>query len=484
VRGTNLIGGQWIEPAEGACLCVHDAATGEIITRVPAIGSAGAKAAVDAAVHALPAWAETRLADRADLLRRCAHRLREQRTRLADIITAEGGKPLAESLGEVDYSADYFDSAADETLRLTTQALPNRRHDLAQSARPEPIGVVAAVTPWNFPLAMLARKTAPALAAGCTQVAKPAEETPLSAIALAEILVEVGLPKGVINVITGAPEAVVNAWLEDGRVRKLSFTGSTEVGRLLMRGAASNVVRLSLELGGHAPFLVFADADIGVSIDAAILGKFRVAGQTCICPNRFIVHASVADEFAQRLTVAAQALPVGVGRTPGVRIGPLISDEAVARVQAQVDDAVAHGGRVLTGGRTVHVPHCVDRFFAPTVIAGATPSMRCFQEETFGPLAPIASAEDDEAMIRLANATPFGLAGYAFSADASRVAWAAKRLQCGIVGCNTTAVSDAYAPFGGRGWSGFGREGGRWGVDEYIAWKYVCEARSDRTTPR
>ncbi|MBM3410000.1 MAG: aldehyde dehydrogenase family protein, partial [Betaproteobacteria bacterium] len=239
VRGTNLIGGQWIEPADGACLCVHDAATGEIITRVPAVGSAGAKAAVEAAVHALPSWAETRLADRADLLRRCARRLREQRTRLADIITAECGKPLAESLGEVDYSADYFDSAADEALRLTTQALPNRRHDRAQWVQPEPIGVVAAVTPWNFPLAMLARKAAPALAAGCTQVAKPAEETPLSAIALAEILMEVGLPKGVINVITGAPEAIVNAWLEDGRVRKLSFTGSTEVGRLLMRGAAS-----------------------------------------------------------------------------------------------------------------------------------------------------------------------------------------------------------------------------------------------------
>lgn len=484
MRCANLIGGHWIEPAGGASLHVRDAATGQVIAQVPAMASDGAKAAVDAAAAALPKWAETSLCDRADLLRRCAQRLRTQRDRLADIITAEGGKPLAESLGEVDYSADYFDSAGDEALRLTTEALPPRRQGRVQSAVPEPIGVVAAVTPWNFPLAMLARKTAPALAAGCTQIAKPAEETPLSALALAEILVEEGLPRGVVNVITGEPGPIVNAWLQDGRVRKLSFTGSTEVGRLLMHGAAAQVVRLSLELGGHAPFLVFADADTAAAVDAAILGKFRVAGQTCICPNRFIVHASVAEDFTARMTRAAAALPVGMGRTPGVRVGPLISDHAVARVHAQVKDAIDRGGRVLTGGSTVKVPHCVDRFFAPTVIAGATPSMRCFHEETFGPVAPIATAEDDDAMIRLANATPFGLAGYAFSADPDRVAWTAKRLQCGIVGCNTTAVSDAYAPFGGRGWSGFGREGGRWGIDEYISWKYICEARSDGLASR
>lgn len=484
MRCANLIGGRWIEPSSGAALAVCDAATGQVIAHVPAVASDEARAAVDAASRALPTWADTALEDRADLLRRCAKRLRAQRDALADTITAEGGKPLAESLSEVDYSADYFDSAAEETPRLTAEVLPERRQGRVQTAIPEPIGVVAAVTPWNFPLAMLARKIAPALAAGCTQVAKPAEETPLSALALAEILMEVGLPNGVINIITGAPEPIVNAWLEDGRVRKLSFTGSTDTGRLLMRGAAAQVVRLSLELGGHAPFLVFADADLAAAVDAAILGKFRVAGQTCICPNRFIVHASVADEFAARMTVAAAALPVGTGRTPGVRVGPLISDEAVARVQAQVKDAVDHGGRVLTGGTTVSVPQCLNRFFAPTVIAGATPSMRCFHEETFGPLAPIANADDDDAIIRLANATPFGLAGYAFSADPHRLAWATKRLQCGIVGCNTTAVSDAYAPFGGRGWSGFGREGGRWGVDEYISWKYICEARSDRITPR
>lgn len=473
-----------MEPCGGASLPVRDAATGEVIAHVPAATADQARAAVDAASAALPKWAGTPVAVRAELLRRCASRSRAQRERLADIITAEVGKPLAESLSEVDYSADYFDSAADECGRLHTEVLPPRRSGRVQSAEPQPIGVVAAVTPWNFPLAMLARKTAPALAAGCTQVAKPAEETPLSALALAEILVVEGLPDGALNVITGAPEPIVHAWLADGRVRKVSFTGSTEVGRLLMRGAATQLVRLSLELGGHAPFLVFADADISGAVDAAILGKFRVAGQTCICPNRFIVHASVVQDFGERLATAAAALPIGLGRTPGVRVGPLISDEAVARVSAHVKDAVDRGGRVLTGGATVRVPHCVDRFFAPTVIAGATPSMRCFNEETFGPLAPIASVESDDAMIRMANATPYGLAGYAFSSDPDRVAWAAKHLQCGIVGCNTTAVSDAYAPFGGRGWSGFGREGGRWGVDEYLAWKYVCEARSEPLTSR
>jgi succinate-semialdehyde dehydrogenase/glutarate-semialdehyde dehydrogenase len=484
VRCANLIDGRWIEPNGGPALPVRDAATGQVIASVPAVGRDGAKAAVDAAAAAFPCWAATSATKRADLLRRCAARLRSQRERLADIITAEGGKPLAESAGEVDYSADYFDSAGEEALLLSTEALPPRRQGRVQSAVPEPIGVVAAVTPWNFPLAMLARKTAPALAAGCTQVAKPAEETPLSALALAEILVEEGLPSGVVNVITGEPAPIVNAWLADGRVRKLSFTGSTEVGRLLMQGAAEQVVRLSLELGGHAPFLVFGDADISAAVDAAILGKFRVAGQTCICPNRFIVHSSVAEEFSARLTGAAARLLVGMGRTPGVRIGPLISDDAVARVRAQVKDATDRGARIMTGGSTVPIPHCVDRFFAPTVIAGATPSMRCFQEETFGPIAPIAAASDEESMIRLANATPFGLAGYAFSADQDRVAWAAKSLQCGIVGCNTTAVSDAYAPFGGRGWSGFGREGGRWGIDEYISWKYICEARSDGLASR
>lgn len=473
-----------MEPRGGASLPVRDAATGEVIAHVPAVTADEARSAVDAASAALPNWAGTSLAARADLLRRCANRTRAEREALADIITAEVGKPLAESLSEVDYSADYFDSAADECGRLTTETLPPRRQGRVQCAEPQPIGVVAAVTPWNFPLAMLARKTAPALAAGCTQIAKPAEETPLSALALAEILVEEGLPAGALNVITGAPEPIVHAWLEDGRVRKVSFTGSTEVGRLLMRGAATNIVRLSLELGGHAPFLVFADADISAAVDAAILGKFRVAGQTCICPNRFIVHASVVHDFSERLTKAAAALPIGMGRTPGVRVGPLISDEAVARVSAQVKDAVDRGGRVLTGGATVRVPNCVDRFFAPTVLVGATPSMLCFEEETFGPLAPIASVESDEAMIRMANATPYGLAGYAFSADPDRVAWAAKHLQCGIVGCNTTAVSDAYAPFGGRGWSGFGREGGRWGVDEYLSWKYICEARSEPLTSR
>lgn len=457
-------------------MAVRDAATGVELGRVPCSGGQEALEAVDAASSALGDWSARSTTDRATVLGSIAHALRARKDEFAAIITAENGKPLDESHGEIDYSADYFLSAAQEAIRLAEESIPSRNPARSLAAIPEPIGVVAAITPWNFPLAMLARKTAPALAVGCTQVVKPAEQTPLTAILFAEVLMDAGLPSGAFNLVTGDASAISRAWLSDGRVRKLSFTGSTRVGRLLMHAAADQIVRLSLELGGHAPFIVFRDADIPAAVAAAIAGKFRVAGQTCVCPNRFLVAAEVYEQFVTRFVAAARALPIGKGCEPTTRIGPLISDTAVARVRAQVDDALAKGAKLLAGGATVPVTGCLDRFFAPTVLADASPEMLCFQEETFGPLAPIAKFGDEAEAIRIANATPYGLAAYAFSSDAARLDRVSRQLHCGIVGANTGVISDAFAPFGGCGWSGFGREGGRWGLYEYLSWKYVCTA--------
>lgn len=472
----NLIGDHWAGAKSGRVIEVHDPATGDSLGSVPWSDASDAIAAIDAAHRALDPWARVPARQRGELLATIANALREQGARLAAIITSENGKPLVEAKGEVDYSADYFQSASDEAMLLADETVHSRRADRRLIARPEPMGVVAAITPWNFPLAMLARKTAPALAVGCTQVVKPSELTPFSAIAFGELLRETGVPAGVINILTGDAAAIGGAFLKDGRVRKLSFTGSTNVGKILMQQASDQVVRLSLELGGQAPFIVFDDADIAKAVAGAMAGKFRVAGQTCVCPNRFIVHRSIADEFAQRLADAARQLRPGRGTDPQATVGPLISEAGVAKVRRQVNDAVALGGRILLGGETVAVPGCLDRFFAPTVIVDATPQMECFREETFGPLAPIATFETQDEALMIANATPFGLAGYAFSEDPARMERAASQLQCGIVGINTGVISDAYAPFGGRGWSGFGREGGRWGLEEYISWKYICQA--------
>lgn len=471
-----FIGGQWCGAKSGKSLPVHDPATGVEVGRIPMGDGSDATVAIDAAAAALDGWSATPPARRAEVLANAAVKLRAEVDRLAAIITSENGKPLAEARGEVEYSADYFQSAADEARRLDSVAVHSRRSDRRLLARPEPMGVVGAITPWNFPLAMLARKTAPALAVGCTQVVKPSELTPMSALALGGILCEVGVPEGVVNIVTGEAAAIGGALLADGRVRKLSFTGSTRVGRELMRGAADQVVRLSLELGGHAPFIVFAGSNVDDAVAGAMAGKFRVAGQTCVCPNRFIVHESMAAEFAGKLATAAGRLAVGRGSTPGVGVGPLISDAAVAKVRRQVRNAVSLGGRLLCGGETVKVDGCLDRFFAPTVVEGATASMECFNEETFGPVAPVASFKSDTEAIAMANATPYGLAGYAYCGNPAQGEWAAQAMNVGIVGINTGVISDAYAPFGGRGWSGFGREGGRWGLEEYISWKYICSA--------
>ncbi len=476
MQDKNLIGGQWRPAHSGETFAVRDAATGEELARVPQSGALEACDAIEAADHALPQWSGLTASNRATFLTTIAQAMRERKQDFANIMTAESGKPLDEAQGEVDYAADYFLSAADEANRLQSETIHSRRADRSLMAIPEPIGIVAAITPWNFPLAMLARKTAPALAVGCTQVVKPAESTPLTAFAFAQLLVDVGIPNGVVNVITGNPATIGQAWLGDGRVRKLSFTGSTAVGRLLMKSAADQVVRLSLELGGHAPFVVFGDADVPAAVAAAVSGKFRVAGQTCVCPNRFIVANEIYDQFVAQFASLAGGLRVGRGRDAGVRIGPLIDDRAIERIRNQVKDAVAKGAKIVTGGATVPVEGCLDRFFAPTVLENATSEMLCFREETFGPLAPIARFKTESQAIEMANATPYGLAGYIFARNPNLLERVSRQLNCGIIGVNTGVISDAYAPFGGRGWSGFGREGGRWGIEEYISWKYVCAA--------
>ncbi len=472
----NLVGGEWVHARCGGTSGVCDPATGIEFARVPCGGTNDALSALNAAHGALDLWRSQSVQVRSALLVRVADSLRQRSHELAQIITSENGKPIEEALGEVHYSADFFTSAAHEALRLASETIASNQPLRIRQALPEPVGVVAAMTPWNFPLAMLARKCAPALAAGCTLVAKPSDLTPLSALALGETLVQCGLPHGVVNIITGTPGVIAETWLRDGRVRALSFTGSTAVGRRLIELSAQQLVRLSLELGGHAPLIVLEDAEIESAVEGAVAGKFRATGQTCISPNRFFVADRVYDEFVERFARASSELPVGRGVTPGVRIGPLISDAAVHKVRLHVDDARARGGRILTGGSTVPVSGCLDRFFAPTVIADATCEMLCCREETFGPVAPIVRVHDEMEAVTQANASPFGLAGYVFSADPMRIERMARQLNCGIVGVNTTVVSDASAPFGGRGWSGYGREGGRWGVEEFISWKYTCTA--------
>jgi succinate-semialdehyde dehydrogenase/glutarate-semialdehyde dehydrogenase len=337
------------------------------------------------------------------------------------------------------------------------------------------------VTPWNFPLAMLARKAAPALAAGCAMIAKPAEETPLAAIAFERTLQACGLPDGVMRVVIGDPGTIVSTWLADPRVRKLTFTGSTETGRLLLHQAADQIVRCSMELGGHAAFIVLEGADVDAAVAGAVAAKFRNAGQTCICPNRFLVHQSLAGAFTAQLALAAADLMVGPGTDPATRVGPLINDQAVRKVRNHVADALQRGARLVVGGDTRRLPNRPDRFFEPTVLADCHPEMLCFQEETFGPVAPVMAVSSADDAIRIANASPWGLAGYVFgpTAEAERVA---RQLTCGVVGVNEPAPSNAYAPFGGVKWSGYGREGGRWGIGEYLTTKYLA-VREQAGTP-
>ena len=452
---------------------VRDPASDETIASLPMASASDATAAVRVASDALASWRERRPDERAAVLAGAAEAMERDLEALARTVTLECGKPLSEARGEVRYAADYLRSAAEQAHGLLDETFDARRAGVRAVAVREPIGVCAAVTPWNFPIAMLARKVAPALAAGCTMVAKPAEETPLSAIALERILKACGAPEGVLQVLVGDPGTIVSTWLGDPRVRKLTFTGSTEVGRLLLRQAADQIVRCSMELGGHAAFIVLEGADLEAAVAGAITAKFRNAGQTCICPNRFLVHDSLASEFAARLALAASTLVVGPGLEAASQVGPLINDAGVEKVRRHVAEAMAAGARLVCGGATRPLPNRPDRFFEPTVLADCHADMLCFREETFGPLAPIAAVRSADEAVHIANASPWGLAGYVFG-PAPLAESVARRLACGVVGVNEAAPSNAYAPFGGVKWSGFGREGGRWGIDEYLTVKYLA----------
>jgi succinate-semialdehyde dehydrogenase/glutarate-semialdehyde dehydrogenase len=471
LRAQSFIDGAWVNAESGARLVVKNPATGDIIGRVPDMGAIETRRAIVAAAAALPVWRDTPVVARAQILRRIGQLMLAEQERLARIMTLEQGKPLAESRVEIAYGASYFDWFADESRRIYGDIIPgpqDRRLFVIQ----QPIGVVGAITPWNFPNAMLARKMAAALAAGCTMVAKPAELTPFSALELADLAMRAGVPAGVFNVVTTNDPAAVGAELtRNPQVRKITFTGSTVVGRLLLRQASEHIQKCSMELGGNAPLIVFADADLDRAVAGAMTAKFRNAGQVCIAANRFLVHASIADAFAAKFATAVAALKVGNGLEDGVAIGPLISMDSVEKVERHIADAVGRGAKILTGGSR----HALGgSFFQPTVLANVSPESLIFQEETFGPVAPMMSFQTEEDALRLANATPFGLASYVYSRDVARIFRVAEKLETGMVGVNETAISSSVAPFGGVKYSGLGREGSRYGVEEYLEKKYIC----------
>ncbi len=469
----NLIDGKWIQANKGATLKVFNPANDELIAEVPSVGHEETKAAVDAAWRAKTPWSSKTANERGALISALAGLMRRDTDRLARLMTLEQGKPLTESRGEINYAISFLDWAAEEGKRLYGDIIPASAPDKRILVLRQPVGVAAIITPWNFPSAMITRKLGPALAAGCTVVIKPSEETPLSALAIAELACEAGIPSGVVNVITGDPAEIGEVFFDDDRVRKLSFTGSTDVGRHLMTKASKNLLRLSLELGGHAPFIVFDDADLDRTVDAAIACKFRNAGQTCICANRFYVQAGIHDEFNVRFAEKIRALKVGQGSQDGVDIGPLINDAAIRKVEAQIEDARSHGAKLLVGGDRQRLDGMADRFFQPTLLEGMTTDMLISHEETFGPVAPVARFSDEDEVIELANDTEYGLAAYFFTRDASRLMRVAEALEYGIVGANDPGPSTAQAPFGGVKHSGFGREGGRYVMDEYTEIKYV-----------
>jgi succinate-semialdehyde dehydrogenase/glutarate-semialdehyde dehydrogenase len=470
------VDGAWRAAGDDARFSVANPADGVVIGQVASATRADASAAIDAAARALPAWRARTAKERAGILRTWYGLIMAAQEDLARLMTAEQGKPLAESRGEVAYGASFIEWFAEEGKRVYGDVIPTVAADRRLIVLKEPIGVAAAITPWNFPNAMITRKVAPALAAGCTVVVKPAEQTPLSALALAELAHRAGVPPGVFNVLPadGARSIEVGRVLcESPVVRKLSFTGSTEVGRILMQQCAPTLKKLSLELGGNAPFIVFDDADLDAAVDGAIASKYRNTGQTCVCTNRFYAQAGIYDAFVTRLAERAQTLKVGSGFEAGVQQGPLIDAAALAKVQAHVEDARARGARVLTGG----APHALGgTFFQPTVLADVTADMKLAREETFGPVAPVFRFSSDDDAVAAANATEYGLAAYFYARDVSRVLRIAERLEYGMVGINTGILSNEVAPFGGVKQSGFGREGSKYGIDEYLVMKYLCLA--------
>jgi succinate-semialdehyde dehydrogenase/glutarate-semialdehyde dehydrogenase len=472
IRDRAMIGGTWVSASDEAKFPVSDPATGKHLAQVADCGAEDAERAIEAARSALPGWRSRPAKKRANLLRCWFDLIVSHGEDLARLMTAEQGKPLAEARGEVAYGASFVEWFAEEAKRIAGETLASTWADKRQWVSREPIGVCAAITPWNFPIAMITRKVGPALAAGCTMVVKPAEQTPLCALALAELAIRAGIPPGVLNIVTAGPGRSVEvgmALCASSTVRKLSFTGSTPVGRILMQQCAPTIKKLSLELGGLAPFIVFEDADIDAAVEGALVSKYRNAGQTCVCTNRFYVHRSVYDEFVAKLSIRSTALKVGNGFDEGVQIGPLIDASAVDKVDEHVRDALAHGGRVLCGGRTLE-----GLLYAPTVIADASAAMLIAREETFGPLAAVIPFDTEQEVVAAANATEFGLASYFYSRDLSRAIRVSEALEYGMVGINTGLISNEVAPFGGVKQSGLGREGSRHGIDEYLEMKYVC----------
>jgi len=473
LRHEAYIDGEWRHADDHATLEVRDPSNGESLGEVPRMGAAETRRAIEAANAAWPVWRATTAKERAAIMRRWYDLMMEHADDLALILTTEQGKPLAEAKGEIGYAASFIEWFAEEGKRVAGDTLATPAADKRIVVTKEPIGVCAAITPWNFPAAMITRKVGPALAAGCPIVVKPAEATPFTALALAVLAERAGVPKGVLSIVTGDPKAIGGEMTSNPIVRKLSFTGSTAIGRLLMAQSAPTVKKVTLELGGNAPFIVFEDADLDAAVQGAIASKYRNSGQTCVCTNRFYVHERVYDAFARKMADAVAGLKVGRGTESGVALGPLINEAAVRKVESHIGDALAKGASVAAGGKRHALGH---GFFEPTVLTGVTPDMLIAKEETFGPLAPLFRFSTDEEVVRLANDTEFGLAAYFYSRDIGRVWRVAEALEYGMVGINTGLISNEVAPFGGVKQSGLGREGSHYGIDDYLVIKYLCIA--------
>jgi succinate-semialdehyde dehydrogenase / glutarate-semialdehyde dehydrogenase len=470
-RQACYIDGAWADSPAHGVIDVDNPATGEVIGTVPRLGQAETRHAIDAAARAFPRWSTRTAKERAAVMRRWFDLMMANQDDLARLMTTEQGKPLVESRGEVAYAASFLEWFGEEAKRVYGDTIPGHQPDKRIVVIKQPIGVVACITPWNFPLAMITRKAGPAIAAGCTVVLKPASQTPFSALALAELAERAGVPPGVLNVITGSAADIGAELTANPTVRKLSFTGSTATGKLLMAQCASTVKKLSLELGGNAPFIVFDDADLDAAVEGAIMSKYRNTGQTCVCANRLLVQDTVYDAFAAMLAAAVRKLSPGNGFDAGVTQGPLIDDRAVEKVESHIADATAKGATVLVGGKR----HALGgRFFEPTVLTGVTPAMAVAREETFGPVAPLFRFSNEEEAIALANDTEFGLAAYFYGRDVRRIWRVAEALEYGIVGINTGIISTEVAPFGGVKESGIGREGSKYGIEEFLEIKYLC----------
>ncbi len=468
-REACLIDGEWV--IADSWIDVDNPATGRVVGRVPRLGAAETERAVVAAQRAMPAWAARTAKDRAQILRVFFDLMIANQDALARILTEEQGKPLAEAKGEIAYAASFIEWFAEEAKRVYGDVVPGHAPDKRIIVLKQPIGVVAAITPWNFPAAMITRKIGPALAAGCGVIVKPASQTPFSALALGVLAEHAGIPAGVLNIVTGSAAEIGGVLTASPVVRKLSFTGSTEIGVKLYAQSAPTIKKLSLELGGNAPFIVFDDADLDAAVEGAMASKFRNAGQTCVCANRIYVQAGVYDTFTEKLAAATRALKVGDGNADGTQLGPLIDDAAVAKVEEHIADALSKGATIVTGGKRHDLG---GRFFEPTVLRDVTSDMIATQEETFGPLAPVVRFADEHDVIGMANDTPFGLAAYFYARDVGRIWRVAEAIEAGIVGVNTGIISTEVAPFGGVKYSGLGREGSRYGIEEYVEMKYLC----------